>query len=288
MRCGDLELTLIDDGTFRLDGGAMFGVVPRPLWERQKPPDEANRILMGSNSVLVERGSDLLLVDTGLGDKGDDKFRRLFALEEGAVRLPEAIRRAGYELEDITHVVGTHLHFDHCGWNTRRDASRGDRLVPTFPNARYWLERGEVEHARNPNPRDRASYDPTNFEPLFEAGQVELYDDSAEPVPGVRTVKAPGHNRDMVIVLFGTDETPAAERAVFLADLVPTAAHLATPWVMGYDLYPVTTMENKDRWLPRIAEAGWLALFQHDPEIRAARLVPGDRPGRYEASPVEV
>lgn len=285
MRCGDLELTLVDDGTFRLDGGAMFGVVPRSLWERRKPPDDHNRILMGTNSVLVERGDDLLLVDTGLGDKGDDKFRRLFALEEGAVRLPEAIRHAGYELEDVTHVVGTHLHFDHCGWNTRRD---GDRLVPTFPKARYWLERGEVEHARNPNPRDRASYDPAHFEPLFEAGVVELYDDSAEPIPGVRTAKAPGHNRDMVIVLFGTDDTPAQERAVFLADLVPTAAHLATPWVMGFDLFPVTTMENKQRWLPRIAEAGWLALFQHDPEIPAARLVPGDRPGRYEAEPVEV
>ncbi|HUO86060.1 MAG TPA: MBL fold metallo-hydrolase [Thermoanaerobaculia bacterium] len=277
MRLGPLTLHLVSDGTFRLDGGAMFGVVPKVLWSRERPADEANRIHMATNCVLVESGEDLVLVDTGLGDKNDEKFRSMFGMEEGAVRLPESIRRAGFELGDVTHVVSSHLHFDHRGWNARE---RGGRLVPTFPKARYWLERGEVDHARNPNERDRASYDPRNWEPLFDAGVVELFDDEATPVAGVRAVKAAGHNRDMCIVLF--EGGPGEETAVFWADLVPTASHLPYPWIMGYDLYPVTTLENKKRWLPRAAEEGWLAIFEHDPEIRLARLV-ADRPGRYRA-----
>lgn len=281
MRLGEIDLELVSDGGFRLDGGAMFGVVPRTLWQRHKPPDEDNRIAMATNCVLAARGDDLLLVDTGIGDKNDAKFRSIFALEEGARRLPDSIRHAGYELGDVTHVVLSHLHFDHSGWNTRE---RAGRLVPTFPNARYWLARGEVEHARHPNLRDRASYDPRNWEPLFEAGVVELFDDQAEPLAGVRAVKAPGHNADMCIVLF---DGGGGERAVFWADLVPTAAHVPYPWIMGYDLYPVTTLENKRLWLPRAAEGGWLSIFEHDPEVPLARLVADER-GRYRAEPSAV
>jgi glyoxylase-like metal-dependent hydrolase (beta-lactamase superfamily II) len=238
---------------------------------------------MATNCVLVESGAELVLVDSGIGDKNDEKFRRMFGMEEGAVRLPESIRRAGFEVGDVTHVLLSHLHFDHCGWNTREDA--GGRLVPTFPNARYWIERGEVEHARKPNQRDRASYDGRNWEPLFEAGVVELFDDEATPVSGVRAVKAAGHNRDMCIVLF--EGGPGEETAVFWADLVPTASHLPYPWIMGYDLYPVTTLENKERWLPRAAEEGWLAIFEHDPETPVGRLV-AERPGRFRAEPLVV
>lgn len=282
MRLGSLTLHLVSDGTFRLDGGAMFGVVPKVLWERERAADEANRIEMATNCVLVESGRDLVLVDSGVGDKNDEKFRRMFGMEDGGERLPESIRRAGFEAGDVTHVVLSHLHFDHCGWNTRDD---GGRVVPTFPNARYWLERGEVDHARNPNERDRASYDPRNWEPLFDAGVVELFDDEAEPAAGVRAVKAAGHNRDMCVVLF--EGGPGEETAVFWADLVPTASHLPYPWIMGYDLYPVTTLENKKRWLPRAAEEGWLAIFEHDPEVPIARLA-AERPGRYRAEPLAV
>lgn len=278
---GDLTLHVVSDGGFGLDGGAMFGVVPRTLWSRQREPDEENRIRMATNCVLVESGSELLLVDTGIGDKGGEKFRSIFAMEEGARRLPDSIRAAGFEPEEVTHVLLSHLHFDHCGWNTRRD---GDRVVPTFPNARYWFERGEIDHARNPNERDRASYTPENWEPVFDAGQAELFDDEAEPVAGVRAVKAAGHNRDMCIVLFDGGDGEG-ERAVFWADLVPTASHVPYPWIMGYDLYPVTTLENKKRWLPRAAEEGWLAIFEHDPDVPLARIV-ADRPGRYRAEPV--
>jgi glyoxylase-like metal-dependent hydrolase (beta-lactamase superfamily II) len=280
MRLGDLELTVVGDGDFGLDGGAMFGVVPKTLWERVKPPDARNRIRMATNCLLVERGSDLLLIDSGIGDKHDARFRANYAMDETAEGLPDAIWRAGHAPEDVTHVLLSHLHFDHCGWNTRYD---GGTLVPTFPRARYWLERGEVEHARAPNERDRVSYDPRNWEPLFEAGVVELFDGEAEPMPGVRAVKAPGHNADMCIVLL---DGGAGERGVYWADLVPTTAHVPYPWIMGYDLYPLTTLETKKRWLPRAAAEGWLCVFEHDAETPLARLVE-EKPGRFAAAAIE-
>jgi len=281
MPLGDLELTLVGDGEFRLDGGAMFGVVPRALWQLEKPPDAENRIRMATNCLLVRRGSELLLVDTGIGDKHGRRFEDIYAMDPAAERLPDAIRRAGYALGDVTHVLLSHLHFDHCGWNTRRD---GERLVPTFPRARYWLNRGEVEHARAPNERDRASYFPENWEPLFAAGVVELFEEEAEPIPGVRAQKAPGHNADMCIVLLDGGE---GAKGVFWADLVPTTAHVPNPWIMGYDLYPLTTLENKKRWLPRAAEGAWLCIFEHDAETPVARLA-ASRPGRFQAVPVEI
>jgi len=281
MELGELKLTLVSDGEFRLDGGAMFGVVPRTLWEQAKPPDSLNRIRMGTNCLLVERGSELLLIDTGIGDKHDARFQEIYAMDPAAERLPEAIRRAGYELGDVTHVVLSHLHFDHCGWNTRE---QGGRIVPTFPKARYWLQRGEVDHARLPNERDRASYFPQNWEPLFEAGAVELFGDEAEPMPGVKAVRAPGHNADMCIVLL--DGGNGARRAAYWADLVPTSAHVPYPWIMGYDLYPLTTLENKKHWLPQAAAGDWLCIFEHDPVTPFGRVVE-EKPGRFRALPVE-
>ena len=274
MRLGNLQVQVVSDGHFRLDGGAMFGVVPRVLWQRKKIPDADNRIEMATNCLLIESGSDLVLVDTGIGDKHDTRFEEMFGLKSGSVRLPESIRTAGFELEDVTHVLMTHLHFDHCGWNT---IDRGGQLVPTFPRARYWIERGEVAHANNPNDRDRASYDPRNWEALFEANVVELFDDAAEPAAGVRIERAPGHNADMCIVLLDGGEEA---KGVFWADLVPTTAHLPYPWVMGYDLYPLQTMKNKQYWLPKAAENGWLCFFEHDAELAVARIVE-EKPGRY-------
>ena len=287
MELGDLKLTRVDDGEFRLDGGAMFGVVPRTLWENEKPPDELNRIRMGTNCLLVERGSDLLLIDTGIGDKHNARFQEIYDMDPHAERLPDAIRRAGYELGDVNHVLLSHLHFDHCGWNTRYEGGRkqGGRLVPTFPKARYWLQRGEVDHARHPNERDRASYFPENWEPLFEAGAVELFGDEAEPIPGVKAVRAPGHNADMCIVLL--DGGRDGRRAVYWADLVPTAAHVPYPWIMGYDLYPLTTLENKKLWLPRAMAGNWLCIFEHDPVTPFGRLVE-EKPGRFRAVPVQI
>lgn len=282
MKLGALALTPVDDGGFRLDGGAMFGVVPKVLWDRKKPADAQNRIAMMTNSLLVERGDDLLLIETGIGDKNDAKFRAMFGMQEGARRLPRAIEDAGFDLGDITHVLLTHLHFDHCGWNTRED--RAGRVVPTFPNARYWLQRDEVDHARDPNPRDAASYDPRNWEPLFEAGQVEIFEDAGSPIEGVVAHRAPGHNDSMCVLTL--DGGAPGARAIWLADLVPTAAHLPYPWVMGFDLYPLETMASKARWLPRAAAEGWACFFGHDADMPVARLEE-NRPGRFAAVPLD-
>lgn len=276
---GPFKLQLANDCDFRLDGGAMFGVVPKPLWERKKPSDERNRIAMSTRCLLVERGDDLVLVDTGIGDKNDAKFRDIYGMAEGVPRLPDAVREAGYELGDVTHVVMTHLHFDHCGWNTRE---QGGRFVPTFPNARYWMSRGEMEHADAPNARDRASYLPVNWQPLVEAGVVELFDGRAEPISGVEAIEVPGHNANMCILRLdgGTPDT----QAVYWADLIPTVAHVPFPWVMGYDLYPLQTLANKELWVPKAADEGWLCIFEHESDTPWARIVQDER-GRYVVRP---
>lgn len=278
MRLGDFQLHVVSDGGFKLDGGSMFGVVPRVLWEKKTAPDDHNRIRMGTNCLLVESPDGLVLIDTGIGDKNDDKFRDMFGMEEGAARLPASIESVGFGVEDIQHVVLTHLHFDHCGWNTRR---KDNEIVPTFPNAAYWLEEGEVAYARAPTQRDRASYDKRNWEPLFEAGVAREFRDEAEPVAGVKAIKARGHTADMCVVMIES----RGEKAVFWADLVPTTAHLPYPWIMGFDLYPVETMENKQSWLPKAHAGDWICFFEHDPDVPCARLVE-DKPGRFAAEPV--
>ena len=279
MRLGRFELRLLSDGEFRLDGGAMFGVVPKVLWQALKEPDEHNRIRMTTNCLLVEAGDDLVLVDTGVGDKLDARSQQIYGLREDEPRLLDRLEGAGFEPHDVTHVLLTHLHFDHCGWNTRR---RDTRVVPTFPKARYWINRAEVEHARSPNLRDRSSYIPDNWEPLFEAGQVELFDAEAEPIEGVKAALAAGHSPGMCVVeLNGGNDA----RGVFFADLVPTAAHVPYPWIMAFDLEPMKTLEAKKRWIPRAAAGGWLCVFEHDADEPLGHIVEVE-PGRYIAEPV--
>jgi len=278
MKLGDLEIHFLDDGYFRLDGGAMFGVIPRPLWERKLPADERNRVRLGMNSLLVRSAGKWMVIETGAGDKWDAKRRDIFGFE-GEPRLPDKIVARGVRLEDVSLVINTHLHFDHCGWNTRRV---GDQIVPTFPNARYVVQRGELEHARQPNERDRASYLAENVEPIAAAGQWWLLEGDREVAPGVELIRVPGHTADMQCVkLSGGGKT-----AFFFADLVPTTAHLPYPWIMGYDLYPMTTLENKKKWIPQVAREGWLALFGHDPATPAAYL--REREGQYIAEPVSL
>jgi len=278
MRIGDIELHIVTDGTFRLDGGAMFGVIPKPMWERKSPPDERNRILLSMNCLLIRVGKELILVETGAGEKWDEKRRAIYAIETGN-RLLDQLAARGVKPEDVTLVINTHLHFDHCGWNTRivNGAS-----VPTFPNARYFVQRGEIEHARQPTERDRASYFPENYEPMEKSGQWTLLDGDAEIVPGVSVVLLPGHTQH----LQGVKLQSGGKSALFLTDLVPTTAHIPLPWIMGYDLFPMTTLENKKKWLPRLAREEWLCLFAHDPKVPAAYL--RERNGHLEAEPVTV
>jgi glyoxylase-like metal-dependent hydrolase (beta-lactamase superfamily II) len=277
LKLGNLEFHIISDGRVLLDGGAMFGVVPRPLWEKKTAPDERNRITLSMNCLLIESDGKRILVESGAGGKMGAKLRNIYGIDGPA--LPEGLRKYGLSPEDIDIVINTHLHFDHCGGNTRIDR---DQIVPVYPNARYLVQRGEYAHAMNPNERDRASYFRENYEPLERNGLLSLLDGDAIVAPGVEVIVAAGHTADMQCVkLSGGRRT-----AFFFADLVPTTAHLPLPWIMGYDLYPMTTLENKRRWIPEVAKEGWLAIFAHDARIPAAYL--RERDGEWEAEPVQV
>jgi len=264
MHLGEIEVRYLDGGGFRLDGGAMFGVVPKPLWEKVSPPDEKNRIRMRANSLLVRAAGKTIVIETGNGTKWDAKRRAIYAVEEGAP-LIAALGKAGVQPDEVDIVINTHLHFDHAGGNTH---SKGDRAVPTFRRARYMVQRAEYEHAQNPNDRDRASYFPENFQPIAEAGQWELIEGDGEILPGISVERIPGHNDDMQAVKI----EGGGKKLAFVADLLPTRHHIPLPWIMAYDLYPLQTLETKRKWVPRLVNEGWIVVFGHDPDFAAATL----------------
>ena len=255
----------------------MFGVVPRPLWEKERPPDERNRIRLGMNLLLIEDGSRRILVDTGAGTKWDDKHREIYGLAPR--RAEEILAPAGLTPEQVDLVVNTHLHFDHAGGNTTRN-ERGE-LVAAFPNAKYLVQRGEVDTARSANERTRASYLEENFEPLLAEGRFELLDGPVRLGAGIELRLAPGHTPHMQVPILATAQGTVA----FLADLIPTVSHIPYPYVMGYDLEPLVTLKTKRQLLPVAAREGWILLFEHDADVRAATLEEKD--GRLRARPVE-
>jgi len=267
MQFGDYRVEIIPDTEFRLDGGAMFGVVPRTLWSRVCPPDEQNRIRMNMNCVFIDTGKERILIETGIGEKWSAKHTEMFGITRER-SLPESLQAlAGTSAESITIVINTHLHFDHCGGNT---ILNGDGFaVPAFPNARYFISKAELEHAEAPSERDRASYLPENWRPMLARGQLELKDADYEMVDGLRLETYPGHNRSMQCwrlerggqTLFG------------FADLVPMRAHVPFAWIMGFDLYPVETLAVKKKLLPQAAREGWSCLFYHDPDEPLCKLI---------------
>jgi methylmalonyl-CoA epimerase len=261
---GDFELVSLSDGFIRLDGGAMFGVVPRTLWESRLPPDDRNRIPLGMRPLLV-RGEQTLLIDAGCGDKLDAKNTDIYGLER-AYHLDHALADAGLSADDIDIVVASHLHFDHVGGFTARTAD--GRLVPRFPRARYIAHRREWEDATHPHERNRASYLPENFVPLLDAGVLTLVDDDAEIVPGVRYRRSGGHTAHHQVVMIES----GGRTAVFTADMYPTTAHVPDPWVMGYDLYPMDTLAFKRAFAIEAMEREYLIFFEHDPSIAAGFL----------------
>ncbi|HEV2913677.1 MAG TPA: MBL fold metallo-hydrolase [Pyrinomonadaceae bacterium] len=267
MRFGDYRIEIVPDAEFRLDGGAMFGVVPRSLWSKVCPPDERNRIRLNTNCLFVETGRERILIETGIGDKWSEKQAAIYGIKRERT-LGESLRAiTGFGPEDITVVVNTHLHFDHAGGNTTFDDASGE-VVPTFTNARYMVSRAELEHARAPHERDRASYLPENWWPLEDRGQLELKEADYEVVPGLSMETVAGHSRTMQCV-----RLERASRTLYgFADLVPMRAHVPLPWIMSYDLYPVETLEAKRRLLPQAAREGWLCLFYHDPDAPLCRL----------------
>ena len=277
MKLGELEFHIVSDGSVFFDGGAMFGVIPKTMWEKKCPADGRNRVELAMNSLLIHTGSKRIMVETGSGDKLSPKLRDIYGL--GSSQLLAHLRDYGVSPEDIDIVINTHLHFDHCGGNTRTE---NDKVVATFPNAQYFVQKGEYEHALNPSERDRASYFASNYVPLGESGQLRLIQEEGEIAPGVELVRVPGHTSNMLCVKL----TGGGKTAFFLADLVPMTAHLPLPWIMGYDLYPMTTLENKKKWIPKIVRQEWIALFGHDVRTPAAYI--RERDDKWETEPVKV
>jgi methylmalonyl-CoA epimerase len=261
---GDLELISLSDGFIHLDGGAMFGTVPKPLWEKQAPPDPRNRITLGMRPLIV-RGARTMIIDAGLGDKENQKFREIYGVERDR-HLDHTLAEAGLSVDDIDIVLATHLHFDHAGGFTARDAE--GRVRPRFPRAQYIVRRGEWEDATHPHERNRASYLPDNFVPLAEAGVLQLVDDDQTIMPGVRVHRTGGHtmHHQMVVIESG------GRTAAFVADMMPTTAHLPEAWVMGYDLYPMDTLAAKKAFLAAAVAGEILVFFEHEPAIAAGYI----------------
>jgi len=267
MQVGDYRVEIIPDTEFRLDGGAMFGVVPRNLWAQLCPPDEQNRIRMNMNCVFIDAGSEKILIETGIGNKWPAKQTSLYAIERVRPLGETLSMRTGLSPDEITIVINTHLHFDHAGGNTT--LNHAGAAVPAFSNARYFVSRAEIEHAESPSERDRASYLPDNWEPLRESGQLEAKDADYEVIPGLKMETHPGHNRSMQCW-----RLDAGGKTLFgFSDLVPMRAHVPSAWIMGYDLYPVETLEAKKKLLPQAARENWLCLFYHDPDEPLCRIV---------------
>ena len=270
---GGFDVTICTDGTYLLDGGAMFGVVPKTLWQKRTPADEQNRILLGLNTVVVRTGKHVVVIETGIGNKQNEKMREIHQNQE---LLPQSLAAAGVRPEEVDIVVNTHLHFDHCGWNTTLHPDGS--VTPTFPNARYFAHKGEVEHGHMQYDRDRISYLSPNYDPLIESGQMTLLTTEGihtNPaiVPGISVELFPGHTRQ----LMGVHIQSGNEHACYISDLIPTSAHLDPTWVMGYDLDPMECIAQRKRFYQRAIPEKWLVLFTHDHHTPMARVELNDK-----------
>jgi methylmalonyl-CoA epimerase len=272
---GDLELISMCDGFLALDGGAMFGAVPKALWEKKARADERNRITLAMRPLIV-RGVRTMIIDAGLGDKENARFRDIYRVERER-NLDHALANAGLSVEDIDIVLATHLHFDHAGGFTARDGS--GRVRPRFPRAQYVVRRGEWEDATHPHERNRASYLPDNFVPLADAGVLQMVDDDQTIMPGVRVRRTPGHTAHHQIVVIES----AGQSAAFVADLMPTTAHVSSAWIMGYDLYPMDTLASKKAFVKDAIEHETLVFFEHDPSVVAGYI--RQRDGKHVVEP---
>jgi len=256
VQLGDWELLAVRDAFFRLDGGSMFGVIPKTLWERKKPADERNRIHLGLNCLLVKSPNWIALIECGIGEKMSPAEEDIYGLERDRSLLGE-LTDEGLGCEDIDFVILSHLHLDHCGWGTIRD---GDSFNPTFPRARYIIQESEWRAAANPDGRSKASYDGRNFQALERERVMHMVDGTAEIVPGLRVVPTGGHTPGHQIVILEA----GGSRCLFLGDLVPTMAHLKTSWHMGWDLFPLELMAAKERVLKEAAARDDLLFFTHE------------------------
>ena len=264
-KIGPYNLYTIEAGRFALDGGAMFGIVPKPLWERKIPSDGKNRIAMNMRCLLIEGEGRLILVDNGLGDKYDKKFADIFAVDPEYATLEKSMQRLGFTPADVTDVILTHLHFDHCGGSTTRV---GDRLNLVFSEAIHYVQRKHWDWAQKPNIRERNSFLEDNLAPIGASDQLSLLDGEVEIAPGIRVFTAYGHTEAMQLVRIQDESTTL----VYAADLIPTHAHVPMAWNMAYDVRPLATIEEKEGLLEEALLNGWHLFFEHDPEIEVASL----------------
>jgi glyoxylase-like metal-dependent hydrolase (beta-lactamase superfamily II) len=270
---GDFELTIISDGTYPLDGGAFFGVVPKVMWSRKAPPDARNFITAGLNSLLIRTGKQNILVETGMGSKLPDKMVKVYGQP---AKLLENLQAARVAPDEIDTVINTHLHFDHCGWNTIR---QGDGVTPTFPKAKYYVQEGEWRHAQEQHIRDAVSYISDNYNPLIESGQMQLLRGDQEIVPGISVRVFPGHTMNMQAVVV----TSGGKTACYISDLIPTSVHIDLTWVMAFDLSPIDTIDSKKRYYDLALPGRWLTVFTHDDAVPWA-YIEQDGTGKLKAS----
>ncbi|MCA0447094.1 MAG: MBL fold metallo-hydrolase [Bacteroidetes bacterium] len=270
MKIGNYEVVSVETGRFRLDGGAMFGTIPKVLWENQIPADQSNRIEMALRTLLIRGNGRTILIDTGMGDKWDDKQKGMYHLSNETYTLENSLKAEGLTTDDITDVILTHLHFDHAGGATK---IQNGEIIPAFPNATYYIQKSNLDWARNPNERERASYLAVNFEPLIQQNKLVLVDGETEILPGIRAIVSNGHTIGMQCIQVEGD----GESLVYCADLIPTSAHIPVPWIMGYDIQPMLMLEEKKKLLNQAVEENWTLFFEHDPAISACKVVPGKK-----------
>jgi glyoxylase-like metal-dependent hydrolase (beta-lactamase superfamily II) len=271
---GDFELIAVSDGTYRLDGGAFFGVVPKVMWEKKVKADAENYVPVGLNSVVVRTGQQTVLIETGIGNKLPERLIKIFGQP---AKLLDNLNAVGISPEDIDIVINTHLHFDHCGWNTM---IKDGRIVPTFPKAKYYAPEGEWQHGRLQLERDAISYMSENYDPLIKTGQMELLQGDQEIVPGISVRVFPGHTLHMQAVIIES----GSQTACYISDLIPTSAHIDLTWVMAFDLLPLRTIESRKRYYAQSIPEKWLTMFTHDPNVPWA-YVEKDERGKMLAKP---
>jgi glyoxylase-like metal-dependent hydrolase (beta-lactamase superfamily II) len=264
---GDFELRIFSDGTYPLDGGAFFGVVPKIMWSRKVGADERNYVTAGLNSLLIRTGKQTVLVETGMGNKLSERMVKFYGQP---AQLLTNLAAGGVAPEDIDIVINTHLHFDHCGWNTLRN--KDGKTVPTFPRAKYYAPEGEWQYARHPSERDAISYIPDNYDPLVQTGQMTLLKGGEEIVPGISVKTFPGHTAHMQAVIVES----GGQAACYISDLIPTTAHIDLTWGMSFDLYPLQTIESKKQYYAKSIAEKWLTVFTHDAKAPWAYLQKDD------------
>ncbi len=257
MNLGDFELTAVSDGLYRLDGGAFFGIIPKSMWSKKVQADQNNLVSVGLNSIVVRTGKPTILIETGIGNKLSEKMQKIYGQP---AKLLENLSAARISPEEIDIVINSHLHFDHCGWNTIR---QDGKVVATFPKAKYYAPEGEWRHGHKPLERDAISYIGENYDPLVESGQMKLLRGDQEIVPGVSVKVFPGHTETMQAIILQS----GGKTACYISDLIPTTAHLDLTWGMAFDLFPVQTIESKKKYYARAIPEKWLTMFTHDPQV---------------------